>query len=504
MFDAIKALFTEAVTFIAGSSATAEIIYDVLLAIVGLFAFHSAIYTVIGIFFTRRFAPAKQKHKYAVMIAARNEAPVIKNLLDSIKAQDYGTELVTVFVVADNCTDDTAAIARQNGAVCYERTDPLHRTKGYALQFLVENIRRDYGIDAFDGYFVFDADNLLEKTYISRMNDAFDSGVKIITSYRNTKNFDENWLAASYALHWIRSIRVRHRARSVLRLATNIQGTGFLFANELIQNGWNYTSLTEDRAFTADAVAHGYEISYNDAAMFYDEQPTKVRFALRQRLRWSKGHLMAFRETGWYLFKNIFVGNCYKNTAMYSRTFSNSLLEGIRTRWASFDTLGQLIPKPVIKLVLWLVLIVFVFVCHSYVYGIKGGSLFGGSALGKVLSFVFGGVSVTVAPGWLAAFMAVVVTFVSNSISRLGVHLSNMVMAIYVFIAERKRIKPIPWYKKIWFTVMWPTFDAIHRWTMYIAVFAKVEWKPIPHTSSITISDIENNIEDADPTAEGR
>ena len=87
------------------------------------------------------------------------------------------------------------------------------------------------------------------------MNDAFDSGEKIITSYRNTKNFDENWIASTYALHWIRSIRTNHRARSVLRLATNIQGTGFLFSNEIVQDGWHYTSLTEDRALTADAVA---------------------------------------------------------------------------------------------------------------------------------------------------------------------------------------------------------------------------------------------------------
>ena len=98
-----------------------------------------------------------------------------------------------------------------------------------------------------------------------QMNDAFDSGCKIITSYRNTKNFDENIISSTYALHWLRSIRWNHRGRSVLRLATNIQGTGFLFSNEIIKNGWKYTSLTEDRALTADAVAQGYRISYNNA-----------------------------------------------------------------------------------------------------------------------------------------------------------------------------------------------------------------------------------------------
>ena len=84
------------------------------------------------------------------------------------------------------------------------------------------------------------------------MNYSFDAGEKIITSYRNTKNFDYNWISASYALHWIRTIRTEHRARSVFHLATRIQGTGFLFASEVIKDGWNYTSLTEDRAFCAD------------------------------------------------------------------------------------------------------------------------------------------------------------------------------------------------------------------------------------------------------------
>ena len=169
-------------------------------------------------------------------------------------------ELLTIFVVADNCTDTTAEVARSKGAICYERFNDTDKTKGFALQFLFENIKRDYGIESFEGYFIFDSDNLLKEDYISRMNDSFDAGEKIITSYRNTKNFTENWIASTYALHWIRSIRNKHRARSVLHLATNIQGTGFLFASEIVKDGWKYTSLTEDRALTADSVVQGYEI----------------------------------------------------------------------------------------------------------------------------------------------------------------------------------------------------------------------------------------------------
>lgn len=477
-----------------------EMIYDHANAIVGwigwalgIFGIHGALYWIIGFFFTRRFQPAKNLHKYAICIAARNEEPVIGNLLDSISRQDYPSDLITVFVVADNCTDSTAKVAREKGAVCYERFDDSRRTKGFALQFLFENIRKDYGIDAFEGYFIFDADNLLNSDYISRMNDSFDSGVKIITSYRNTKNFDENWIASTYALHWLRSIRKNHRTRSFLRLATNIQGTGFLFANELVKDGWNYTSLTEDRAFTADAVAKGYEISYNDAAVFYDEQPTSLKIALRQRLRWSKGHLLAFKETGWALFSNIFVGNRYRDKSQ-KRPFWKALLEEIRHRWASFDTLAQLFPSVVIRTFLWVVVSLLLFSVMWSAKGLNNWQVFNPTSdnlVNRLLWWLTEDWHVTASPGAAAFFTCMGLVILWRVVSRIEQHLEKMVIAVYVFIMEHKRIIKIPWYKKVLYCITFPVFDMIHRYTMYVAMFVKVTWKPIPHTSKVTIEDIE-------------
>ena len=145
-------------------------------AILGWLWKYKIVFKITGLFATRTFPAAEKQHKYAVLIAARNEEAVIGNLIESIRLQDYPAELVKIFVVADNCTDNTAEIAEKAGAVCYKRFDNEHRTKGYALQFLVECIRRNYGIDAFEGYFVFDADNLLKEDYISRINDSFDAG----------------------------------------------------------------------------------------------------------------------------------------------------------------------------------------------------------------------------------------------------------------------------------------------------------------------------------------
>lgn len=457
-------------------------------------------YWIIGFFFTRKFPKAKNNHKYAVVIAARNENSVIGNLLDSIKQQDYPAELLTVFVVADNCTDNTAEIARQNGAICYERFDNEHRTKGYALQFLFEKIEEDYGRDSFEGYFVFDADNLLKQDFVTRMNEAFDAGEKLITSYRNTKNFDESWLASTYALHWLRSIRCNHRARSVLRLATNIQGTGFLFSNEIVHDGWKYTSLTEDRALTADAVAQGYGITYNDAAEFFDEQPNSVKIALRQRLRWSKGHLMAFAETGPNLFLNVIFGKLFlknpwnkpkkKEGKRTAKELLLAFVESIRHRAASYDTLMQLVPFSVINTARWLIasLLFYSFFCFTKGMGPVG--FFSKSTdLGELLAFLFP-FKVSFTPGisgMLGSFLMVVWW---RFLYRAGMYLKHTLTAAYLFIVEHKRIIKMPLHKKLLYCLTWPTFDTIGRWTQYVALFVKVTWKPIPHESKVTIDDI--------------
>ncbi len=455
---------------------------------------HRIVFFIIGMFTTRKFKPSKKQHKYGILIAARNEEKVIGNLLDSINNQDYPKDLLRVFVVADNSTDKTYDVAEEKGAIVYNRKDTEHQTKGYALEFLVDKISKDFGIEEFDGYFVFDADNLLESNYINKMNDAFDEGCKIITSYRNSKNFDENWISASYGLHWIRSARVNHRARSVLHLATNIQGTGFLIANEVIKDGWHYTSLTEDRALTADAVLQGYEITYQDEAIFYDEQPTNLNIALRQRLRWSRGHLEAFAEMGFFLFLNIFFGKLitrkkWNKENKKHNSFKDRIVEGIRHRFAAFDTLVQLLPLAFINLVRWIIFSLIIFSIYSKVYGISGANLVNSS----LIQIFINPVTIDVSPGLFALLMSLVLSVWWKLVSRLLSYLGNMFMAIYVFIIEKRRIKKISILKKIWFIITWPMFDLIGIYTTYVAIFKKVSWKPIPHNSNITINDLKSS-----------
>jgi cellulose synthase/poly-beta-1,6-N-acetylglucosamine synthase-like glycosyltransferase len=157
---------------------------------------------------------ASTNHKYAVVIAARNESAVIGQLIKSIKKQNYPAELMHIYVVADNCTDNTAEVARNAGARVFERFNRQRVGKGYALDYAFKNIISSN--EKYDGYFVFDADNLLDENYICEMNKVFDNGYKIVTSYRNSKNYDTNWLSAGYSLWFLREAKYLNNSRMIL------------------------------------------------------------------------------------------------------------------------------------------------------------------------------------------------------------------------------------------------------------------------------------------------
>ena len=232
-------------------------------------------------------------HRYAVLIAARNEAAVIGGLLDSLRQQTYDPALLTVFVVADNCTDGTADIARRRGAVVYERFNHINVGKGYALDFLTQHIKADYP-DGFDGYFVFDADNVLSPDYIERMNAVFSGGYEI-----------DNWISAGYALWFLRESRYLNGARMRLGTSAAVGGTGFLFSQRILDktNGWQFYLLTEDIEFSVRHITDGEIIAICEDAVLYDEQPTGFRQSCRQRLRWAKGYIQVFQKYGGKLLK---------------------------------------------------------------------------------------------------------------------------------------------------------------------------------------------------------
>ena len=260
--------------------------------------------------FVKKLPPHKETvpHKYAVLICARNEENVIDALIASIKQQDYPAELYDIFVAADNCTDSTAEVARSAGAVVYERENKVQRGKGYALDYLLKAIARDYGEDAYDAFVVFDADNILMPNFLTELNKTYSDGYEVITTYRNARNYGDNWIAAGSGMWFIRESKYLNGSRMRIGACPQVSGTGFMFSNNVKKEngGWPFHTLTEDYEFTCYSAARGKRFGYCEEARFYDEQVTEFIPSMKQKMRWTKGGIQAFVKNFGALAKGIF------------------------------------------------------------------------------------------------------------------------------------------------------------------------------------------------------
>ncbi|MBQ3866855.1 MAG: glycosyltransferase, partial [Clostridia bacterium] len=277
--------------------------------------FYQILYMPLVIFFRKRLTARKKKgkvkiHDLAVLICARNEEKVIGDLMDSLRGQTYPRDKTHVFVLADNCADGTAQIARAAGAVVYERQNEEKIGKGYALEELLSRLKEDFP-EGFDGYLVFDADNLLDPEYIRRMNECFCDGNDVITGYRNSKNFGPDWISACHALWFLRESRYLNHAHFLIGASCAVSGTGFFFSRAVAEEIglWPYHLLTEDLEFSADRIVRGKKIAFCPEAVVYDEQPVTFRQSWLQRKRWAKGYLEVLRKYGGRLFRGALRGS---------------------------------------------------------------------------------------------------------------------------------------------------------------------------------------------------
>lgn len=235
--------------------------------------------------------------KIAVCIAARNEEAVLPHLLDSIRMQ---TEQADVYVIADNCTDQTAVVARAGGAVVYERHNLLEVGKGYALCALWDNMRASGMYERYDAFLILDADNLLRQDYIAEIAKTMTQGHRIVTGFRNVKNFGGNWITSGYGIWFLHESVHMNQSRALLGTSAAVSGTGFCIRRDVLEErgGWIYHSLTEDIAFWTDTVARGEQIAYCPRAILYDEQPERFTDSVHQRVRWIRGGIQASFQYG--------------------------------------------------------------------------------------------------------------------------------------------------------------------------------------------------------------
>ena len=238
----------------------------------------------------------KKDHRFMAIIPAHNEETVVGNLIESLKNQNYNKELYDIYVIADNCTDNTARVARDLGAIVYERYDENNKTKGAALDwFLQQKIKEDAPYDAIC---VFDADNIVDKNFIKAMNKKLCQGEDVVQGYRDIKNPTDNWITSGYALFYWTNHRFYHLARYNLGLSTMLNGTGFMVNFNIIKenNGWKTVTLTEDIEFSLQRILKGKKLGWATDAIVYDEQPIGFKQSWSQRSRWTVGHMQCIKE----------------------------------------------------------------------------------------------------------------------------------------------------------------------------------------------------------------
>jgi len=368
--------------------------------------------------------------KYAILIAARNESGVIKNLLDSLNAQDYPKDCYKVFLVADNCTDNTAEIARECGATVYERSNQVEKGKGYALDFLIKSIERDYSDELPDAYIVFDADNVAEKNYITEINKTYSAGYEVVTTYRNASNYGAGWRAAGQGMYFIRDARVLNLARMRIKGSTFVAGTGFLFSRKLCEQygGWPFHTLTEDGEFTMHNAVRGVKGGYCHDAVFYDEQAVDFKTSWYQQLRWCKGGLQIFRKYLAPLMRGI---------------FSRRIL-------SCFDMMMCLTPAYFISITAVVVNVV----CAAVLLILKES---------------------------LLEILLVEAQMI------LGAYASLFMFSFLITISDWKRLRASG-IKKILYMFTFPLFIFSFIPPAFVALFKKVEWKPIRHSGEVSSS----------------
>ena len=236
-----------------------------------------------------------KKHRFMAIIPAHNEEKVVANLVESLKNQNYDKNLYDIYVIADNCTDNTAKIAKDAGAIVYERFDEAHKTKGYALQwFLQQKIEENAPYDAFC---IFDADNIVDVNFLTAMNKKLCQGEDVVQGYRDIKNPSDSWITAGYAIFYWTMNRFYHLARYNIGLSPLINGTGFMVKFDVVKpEGWNTKTLTEDIEFSLKRIIAGKKLGWATDAIVYDEQPVGFKQSWSQRSRWTIGHIQCLHE----------------------------------------------------------------------------------------------------------------------------------------------------------------------------------------------------------------
>lgn len=277
--------------------AVLDVINKVIICIVSAAFFVQFVYILLFFLRPERFPRAAEKKNFAVIICAHDEEKSIGACVRAILKQKYPRDKFRVFVVADSCTDGTAAKAGEAGATVFTFTREGKKSGvAYALRFGIEAIFREY--PEVDAFVRFDADDFPLPDYIDRMNDALCGGARLARGYNHATNLTQNLVSGVSGMWYIRECRFGCHARSALGVGEVLVGGGMMFAAETVRGGWTAMGLSEDAEFTADMLLQGEKAHYVSEALVYEEQPASMRALFARNMRMGRGLTRLFWTHG--------------------------------------------------------------------------------------------------------------------------------------------------------------------------------------------------------------
>ena len=230
---------------------------------------------------------------FAIIIPARDESLVISNLLDSIKRQSIKVNPKDIYIIVESRKDKTVEIAKSRNINIVYRRDLTKKRKGYAIDDAVKKILK--AKKHYDMYFIFDADNILDRNFFKEMIKSYKKGYDIGIGYRNTKNGNSNIYSAASSLTFSMINTLSNNYKVKHNLTLTVSGTGFYIKGEILEKlgGYPFNSLTEDYELSLYAVLNNLTSNYNTKAKYFDEQPTSYSVTIKQRTRWVKGYFVS-------------------------------------------------------------------------------------------------------------------------------------------------------------------------------------------------------------------
>ena len=238
----------------------------------------------------------KQLNNFCILIPARDESKVIEDLLISIKNQTKKIPMKDVYIIVEKEDDPTTNFAQKYGATIFIRKRLDLKRKGYALDELIKDLeeKKIY----YNAYFIFDADNILDKNYLAEMEKTYQEGYDIGSGYRNLKNGNDSIISACSGITFAFLNSNGNETKNKQSRNITLSGTGLYISGDLIKKwkSFPFHSLTEDYELTLYSIEHNLTSFYNKNACFYDEQPIKYKNTINQRTRWIKGYFSTRKE----------------------------------------------------------------------------------------------------------------------------------------------------------------------------------------------------------------